>query len=465
MRLKAIILFSTVFLSFGLASAQIDSTGNKVVKGILINGNKITKERIVLRELDFEIGDTLDAQDFVDRCLKSQSLLLNTRLFNFATITPVFTENDAVYAKVDLVERWYWWPQVILKFADPNFNTWWETRDFSRINAGVEIYRQNFRGRNEDLRLRVQLGYTRHFALSYRIPYISRAQKMGLRIGAAYREQEEITVGTLDNKRVFYREDGKAGRNEQFLELELTLRPELYGVHGLNLGLVKSTVRDSLAQTYVDYFDNQENSLTYLRLGYQFKADHRDNRGYPLRGDYFQFDIEQRGLGIVNRDGLNLTKLWVQYRYFHEITRKWFYAASIKLNSSPFSKPPYYLQEGLGYSNFIRGYEYYIIDGQHFSLIKSNLKFALVPKRELDLGFGPSKFTRIHYGVYLNAFLDGGYVWDSRYSELNPLSNQFQYSGGLGLDFATYYDSVFRIEFALNRQKETGFFLHFVQPI
>jgi len=465
MRLSTFILFLAFVLSCGITTAQIDSTGIKVIKGILIQGNKITRERIILRELDFAVGDSISAEDLIQRCQKSQSLVLNTRLFNFVTITPIFTEDDAVYAKIDVVERWYWWPQVIIKFADPNFNTWWQTRDFKRLNGGLEIYKQNFRGRNEDLKLRVQLGYTRHFSLSYRIPYISRAQKLGMRVGAAYREQEEITVGTLENKRVFYRELGKPGRNEQFVELEFTWRPELYAVHGLNLGWVHAQVRDSLATSHRDYFDNQSNTLNYLRLGYQFKADRRDNRGYPLRGNYFQLDVEQRGLGLVNQSGLNLTKLWVEYRYFHEITRKWFYAVSAKLNSSPFSNPPYYLQEGLGYSNFIRGYEYYIIDGQHFSLLKSNFKFALIPKRELDLGFGPSKFTRIHYGVYLNAFFDGGYVWDSRYAASNPLSNQFQYSGGLGLDIASYYDSVFRLEFALNRQKETGFFLHFVQPI
>lgn len=462
MRLFLLITFLLIKLT---AFAQVDSTGTKLIKGVIVSGNKITKERIILRELAFEVGDTLTAEDFREKCIQSQSLLYNTRLFNFVSVIPVFTENDAVYAKVEVQERWYWWPEVRIRFADPNFNTWWETKALNRLNAGVQLYKQNFRGRNEDLRIKTQFGYTREFGLSYRLPFISRKQRMGLRIAGSYREQEEITVGTVDNRRVFYREDGIAGRTETFVELELSYRPKLYGKHSLALGLVNAEVRDSLASSYTDYFDNEKDHLNYLKMIYSFRADRRDNRGYPLKGDYFQFDLEQRGMGLINKDGLFVTKVWAQYKRYFALGGRWYYGAGLSLNSSLFGDLPYYIQQGLGYAHNLRGYEYYIQDGQHFALLRSNFKYALVPRRELDLGFGPSKFTRIHYGIYLNAFFDTGRVWDQRYDGLNPLSNDMQYSTGLGLDFSTYYDAILRVEFALNKLNETGFFLHFVQPI
>lgn len=448
-----------------IALSQIDTTGIKVFKGSVINGNKVTRASIIERELDFEQGDTLDAQAFIEACRQSESLLLNTRLFNFASVTPVFTENESVYAKIEVVERWYWWPEVIIRLGDPNFNTWWETRDFSRLNAGLELYRQNFRGRNEDLRVRAQFGYTRHFAISYGIPYISKKQRLGIGITAAYKEQEEITVATENNRRVFFRVDGQDGRREQIYELHFSYRPKLFGRHKLGAATVFTEVKDSLARRFDDYLNNSRRNIQYVKLAYQFKSDRRDNRGYPLDGDYFQLDIEQRGIGLLNRDGLNLTKFWLQYKYYLPLSDRWYYAAGLRLNSTPFERPPYYLQEGLGYSHNLRGYEYYIMDGQHFALLRSNFKFALIPRKEVDLGFGPSKFTRIHYGLYLNAFFDMGRVWDDLYAEANSLNNELQYSTGFGLDLSTYYDAVLRVEWAYNRLGESGFFLHFVQPI
>ena len=43
-------------------------------------------------------------------------------------------------------------------------------------------------------------------------------------------------------------------------------------------------------------------------------------------------------------------------------------------------------------------------------------------------------------------------------------SNEFLYGYGLGLDFVTYYDIVFRVEFSANKFGETGLFLHFNAP-
>ena len=45
-----------------------------------------------------------------------------------------------------------------------------------------------------------------------------------------------------------------------------------------------------------------------------------------------------------------------------------------------------------------------------------------------------------------------------------PHSNEFLYGYGLGIDFVTYYDIVFRVEFSANKFGETGLFLHFNAP-
>jgi hypothetical protein len=56
--------------------------------------------------------------------------------------------------------------------------------------------------------------------------------------------------------------------------------------------------------------------------------------------------------------------------------------------------------------------------------------------------------------------MDAGYVSDHVFDAVNPLSNEWQYSYGIGYDYVTYYDLVFRFEYAINKLNEHGLFFH-----
>ena len=81
------ILFSTLllFLLSSLVCAQQADT-LVVVGDIELIGNKTTIDRILLREITYKKGDTLKIQEFKKRSKESQDNLMNTSLFNFATI-------------------------------------------------------------------------------------------------------------------------------------------------------------------------------------------------------------------------------------------------------------------------------------------------------------------------------------------------------------------------------------------
>jgi outer membrane protein assembly factor BamA len=224
-------------------------------------------------------------------------------------------------------------------------------------------------------------------------------------------------------------------------------------------------VDDSLAVLYPTYLGNGNDALRYLKLSYQFNLDKRDNRAYPLDGYLFQLELSQRGLGIVDSDGLGVFESAVAIKSYRPLSERWFIGAGLRLKTIPTKRLPYYIQEGLGYSSYVRGYEYYVVDGQQFALWRSNLKFALVPRKEFELGFGPKHFTKVHFASYLNVFMDAGRVWDNLYAAENDLSNEWLIGLGAGLDLVSYYDSVIRIEYSVNGQGRTGFYLHFVQPI
>ena len=71
---------------------------------------------------------------------------------------------------------------------------------------------------------------------------------------------------------------------------------------------------------------------------------------------------------------------------------------------------------------------------------------------------------RIPIRLMSRAFLHGGYVHDPQVSLGGRLANEWQYSGGLGLDILLFYDLLFRLEYSVNRFGENGLFLHRKYP-
>ena len=58
-----------------------DNNSSIRIKDIKIEGNKKTRISTILRELDFQIGDTISINKISKRLGKNQKLLLNTGLF------------------------------------------------------------------------------------------------------------------------------------------------------------------------------------------------------------------------------------------------------------------------------------------------------------------------------------------------------------------------------------------------
>jgi len=157
----------------------------------------------------------------------------------------------------------------------------------------------------------------------------------------------------------------------------------------------------------------------------------------------------------------------VHLKQYWPLIKRFYFSTGESFKYTAGKNVPYYMSRGLGYGkDFLRGYEYYVIDGQDYVLLKTNLKFELLPKKVVHYSFIPlDKFATIPYSFYLNLYADGAYVNDDLYSANNPLNNSWQYSFGAGIDFVTYYDMVFRFEYSVNKLGETGFFLHFTSPI
>ena len=462
MSLKTFFIF---FLLSHLVYAQQDSTLVNVVQEIKIIGNKTTKERIIHRELPFELGSEIKANELKFTLERAKSNLLNTLLFNFVTLEPVYFDDRNISIYITVEERWYWWPMPIFEIQETNFNTWWKTKDLDRLNYGLYLVKENFRGRKEQLGFKFQAGYTEEVALRYTIPYINKKQTQGVRFNFSYRQNHELFYGTTNNVRDFYSNDLDDVKKYIETGVAYDFRPGLYNGHRLYMKHSNVEVADTISIINPEYLTNGASQEKFFSVEYTFKRNKTNFRSYPTLGHYFDFSIIKDGLGIADN---NMDKLWIvsSYKKYWGLSEKLYFSTAIK-GQYTFKEGPYFLYGGLGYvNNLVRGYEFYVIQGEHFALSKFQLRYSLMNNKVYKLNFIPfNKFNKIPVSIYLGAFFDAGYV-DSKVNVTNnSLVNEGLYGTGLALDFVSYYDMVFRMEYSINRLNEHGFFLHFVSPI
>jgi len=433
--------------------------------GVVVTGNKVTRDRVILRELTMQEGDTVSAEELQAAVVRSRENLLNTGLFNTVVVLPVFLGPQEAFVQVEVNERWYLWPSPIFELADPNFNTWWRTKDLDRVNWGFYLYRYNFRGRNETVYFKAQLGYAQQYALKYKVPIVDREGRWGLSVGGGYFQQNEITVATVDNERIFFKPPTGNARTEWNAEAEITLRRTHDVRHAIRIGYRNSTVVPEVPMGWPDHFNEGAGAIAYLSLGYTLIRDRRDTRIFTTTGSYAELKVDRLGLGVFGSNAPENTVVYATVKKWWHPAERWIMALGLRGRTTLGPPPPYFLQEGLGYSHYVRGYEYYVIDGQHFVLGRANVFFALVKPLTRRVGFLPIEaFRTFQLALYLNAFADMGRVWDSRYAQQNPLANTWLNGEGIGLDLVTSYDQVVRGEYSLNGRGEHGFFLHFTQP-
>ncbi|MGE5424905.1 MAG: POTRA domain-containing protein [Syntrophothermus sp.] len=459
--------FLILFMYEPLASQPLtEIPSGKIIhlRNINISGNKRTRSSIILRECPFKLGDTLLSANYARLVMSAKENIFNTRLFNFVTIDSSSVKEGTVDINIRVTERWYIWPWPYFEVSDRNFNAWLETTDWSRLTYGIDLTVQNVRGRNETLKFPVHLGFNQQYGFFYQMPYLNRKKTLGINFGAVYQMNHEVVVTSQENKPVYYKDSESYPASRAVVSAGLVLRRGIYVKHSFNFSWSWYKFADTLLVINPEYAVGT--NPQFLTFYYQFKNDHRDIQFYPLKGSYFDIELYKYGFW-QDVDELHLK---TNLRKYWRIHNRWYFASGLTLSAN-LSKnlQNYFLQKGLGYGrDFVRGYEYYVIDGKSFALLKNNLKFAIIPQRIVEIPFiGTRKFNTIPYALYLNVFTDFGYVYSFNgiKTNQNSMQNTLLAGYGAGLDFTTYYDIVIRMEVSMNGNGEPGVYLHFMAPI
>jgi outer membrane protein assembly factor BamA len=438
------------------------------IDSISVVGNEKTKAAIILREMSLREGDTLQVKHLSDAIEQSEQMILNTGLFNRASISFKAWEGATgrVHLLVTVEETWFVYPIPIFELADRNFNVWWveQNRSLKRTNYGMDFAHINVSGRNDRLKASLKYGYTRRYSLSYSLPYINKARTLGLSTDVSFLRNREVNYQTIENKQAFFiRED--AFMLDRFqAKMGAIYRPGIQTYHRFDLRYHQNRVGDEVAQDLNPrFFLNGRHLQRFFALSYRFFYENRDVAPYPWEGSFLEAELEKQGIGVWGeRDGMTLSAAYGHYFPFGE---RWSLGMQARGKYSLIRSPqPYRENRGIGFGkNNLRGFEYYIIDGLDMGMLKSSLKFRFWDNR---IHFGKlmpiDAFRTMPFRLHLTFNSDFGYVNSPHSSvELNNfLDNRLLWGGGIGLDIVLFYDKVIQIEYSVNDLLENGLFLH-----
>lgn len=453
---------------FGQVSAA-DST--IIIRNVNLAGNVRTRDRIVLRELEIRPGDTIRVADLPGKLAWDQRKLNNTNLFITVSVTTRKTADSlTIHAgptpvEVDVVmkERWYVLAYPVFDLADRNFNEWWYDRGRSlrRVIYGARLDYRNVSGNNDRLVGVAEFGFLNRLQVSYQRPYIDRAQRTGLRFDASYQTNKELAYRSRFDKLVFLRSE-ELLRKRVFAGASLTRRNGFYQFQSVGLRYVRNQIADTVARLNPTYYLDGRTRQHYLQLSYGYRYDRRDNVAYPLRGTLITGDAVWYGL--LPQDDLNQVELVASAARFWALSKqpkgRWFASSGVRGQVILPRRQPYNDLRGLGYNQeVVRGYELYIIDGQHFGLWKNTLRYQLFDTVKQLSWLKVKQFNTFPIAAYLTGFADAGYVQSSIGRQFESrLANRVLLGTGVGLDVVTFYNLVMRFSATVNGQGQRGFY-------
>jgi len=457
--LRALLFFLSFFLFLPGAPAQQgaqDTATCMYVQSIHIDGRRKTRDVVILRELSVQPGDCLPESSLDQVAELNRQRLYNLRLFNEVDVRWNVLCGDTVQMQISVIDRFPIFPEFNVEFADRNFNVWWseQHRDLRRINLGLTLNHNNFRGNREVIGVTGQAGYTQEVGLSYSRPFVDKQQKHGFGLSVFGLQNREIAYKTNWNKLLFYRDENNFVQRRFDVSGWYTYRPRYAIVHTLQLTFQHYWINSRIAALNPDYLGEGHNEENVLSFRYRFEWNRTDNWNYPLAGKRFIGYFDQK---YLFSDRSFQSSFHVQYDQYLNPWKNWYAAFIFRGRLSFPQRQPYIFQQNLGYDfDYIRGFEYYVLDGSAFSLLRIDFKRTLLDK---TIRLPVRYFEVIPIQVYAKIYGDAGISYN-KFPVNDLLNNRGLLSGGAGIDIVTLYDIKVRIEYTFNSLREKGLFLH-----
>jgi outer membrane protein insertion porin family len=394
---------------------------------IIIRGNEVTKDYVILREMSLKPGDTLSLK----AAEYDQNRVYSLGLFNRVELSYHVTDHKATLY-VDVNERWYIFPFVVLGVKD---------RDWKKFYYGLGILHDNFRGRSERVSASFALGYDPFFTLRYQNPILSVESNLFLSSRIYYSRER--------NKSLISQQSGPNFDEDQYgLEGTLGKRFNLFQSLSLTLGYEVLAVSQNEAGRTLSASGRD----AFISAGLGFVHDTRDLAEYPSSGTYLGISLSKYGLG---ESVVDYYRVYLDSRRFVPTLGGVTLAGRLFVNLAGGGTVPNYGHVYFGYEERIRGHFREVYEGEDILGSSLELRVPIIPVRFLKVEAIPiPQFGVWRLGLYAALFGDVGKVWYRGASfDLHDLVRGY----GVGLNLLLPYSSVFRIEYALNEARRGEF--------
>lgn len=433
---SAFIFLLLLPLSVEIYSQSIDSVSMNndsyfIVDSIQIIGNDVTEEFVILDELTFSKGDSVTTVELD----YNRERIYSLGIFTTVKIIPLRL-NQLNIIEINVEESWYIYPIPFAELKD---------KDWDKISFGIDLIIQNFRGRNELLKLKGSLGFEKSLHINYINPNLIKDENIFLRTSLLYRnvKNKSLTAETL------------AGYDfeQKNIAADLTI--------GKRFGLFQ---RAGISFRF-DYIEtpffikgiNASNSRIdrYPTLGLTYSYDTRDLVQFPKEGIFFSTILDFKGLGINDINYQILSLDFREYRkVFDELISKW----RVTTRQSFGELIPFYDYSFLGFGERIRGHFSEQQEGDSYYLASLEFYYPFVKDFSLALTFiplVPENLLTYRVAVYGQLFGDTGFTK----FKSSPVSlKDFNTGFGTGLTVLVLPYNLIRFELAFDE----GFNLEYI---
>ncbi|MGD8778279.1 MAG: POTRA domain-containing protein [Ignavibacteria bacterium] len=399
-----------------------------IIDSILIAGNDITKEFIILRELDFEIGDTIN----FERIEFNKERVYSLGIFNFVDFN---LSGDDQYKSLEIVvhESWYIFPLPFFTLRE---------NSFEKSSYGLKLTWKNFRGRNENVRAIISLGYDPAYIVNYYNPLLVDDHDVSLGFSFSYSdianksERAEVLAG--------YEFDYKVKSADIYLGKRINNFNEIFLAAGV------SDIKSPLTNNNYKITASGDSNETLLYGGIQYLFDSRNLKQHANNGIYLSANFFHKGFGIQS---INYNVYTIDFREYRKVAGKLASKWRILYREVFGATVPYYDYSFLGIGEYVRGHSNE--DREGLKLFLTSLEFNYSVIRDFDFSFKlpliPKKLTSAKLSIYTDVFGDAGITYDN--------INEIKYAGfskgwGFGVTFLFLPYKAFRFAYAFNEREE-----------
>ena len=427
-----IILLSIITLIYGQDSNKPSHIVFPViVDSIQISGNKTTEEHIILRELDFGVGDTISKNSITFNEERIFSLGIFNKVEMFAA-----SDSNLSIVNIDVTESWYIYPLPFLKLRE---------NSFKRSSYGLGVLYKNFRGRNETLWALITFGFDPTYMLYYYNPVLITGQNLtfGLSLGFTDLDNRNISSEILNGEAFSYNYiHGIVSFGYRFDQYNMITHSTLYEYVELpeKVGMLSGS---------------GENIDRTFSMGVTYEYDNRNLKQFSNDGTFGKLDFMHKGFGINNISYNILMADLRQYNIVYgDLATKWRGAYRGTFGSSI----PFYALSLLGDDEYIRGHRFNKREGNNYLVTSLEVNYPIIKELNfsLDLPLLPKSLTSARIGLYTNLFVDSGTTFNNG-EALKIRSVDTGWGFGFTLLILPY--NAIRFEYAFNELSEGEFIL------